>query len=136
MAQKDLIPFQSVEEAKEKGRKGGIASGKARLRKKHGRELVQAMLALGVTDEKVKKAMRVLGYTDKTLSNELVMHARQIEKAQKKGDTTAYNAVMKAAGYDTLNINQDTPSFIVVSSDAIQAAGKWSSKKGDQQEDE
>ena len=34
MNEENLKPFQSVEEAREKGRKGGIASGQARREKK------------------------------------------------------------------------------------------------------
>lgn len=88
----------TTSEARERGRKGGIASGKARLRKKVGRELVKAMLSMELTDEQVRTALAKAGY-DADASNEIAMHARQIEKAQKTGDTKAYNAIMRLAGY-------------------------------------
>ena len=48
MAQEDLIPFseRSVDEAKELGRKGGIASGEARRRKKAMREWAELIGSL------------------------------------------------------------------------------------------
>ena len=33
------------------------------------------------------------------------MHIRQMQKAQKQGDTGAYNSVYKAAGYEEQKIN-------------------------------
>lgn len=81
----------------------------SRLANKHGQELVRAMLAQGVQDPVVVEALRRAGYQPSELNNELALHARQIEKAQKTGDTKAYSAVMKAAGYDTLNIRTDVP---------------------------
>lgn len=84
---------------------GGHASVKARRRRKHGQELVRMMLQMDVTDAQVVAAMTKLGYDPAEIDNEFAMHARQIEKAQKTGDTKAYSAVMKAAGYDTTNVN-------------------------------
>lgn len=92
-------PIRSSEEAARIGRKGGIASGKARLRKKHGRELVRALLSLPETDEKVRESLRLLGIEDKDITNEVVLHARQMEKAKRKADTQAYKAINAAAGY-------------------------------------
>lgn len=44
MAKEDLIPVRTEAEAKEKGRKGGIASGEARRKKKELRETLRALL--------------------------------------------------------------------------------------------
>ena len=48
MNEQNLIPNsqRSPNEVREQGRKGGIASGKARRLKKHGRELMRDILAL------------------------------------------------------------------------------------------
>ncbi len=92
-------------EAREIGRKGGIASGKARLRKKHGRELLRALLEMKETDPRIIEEMQRLGLADADITNEVVMHARQLEKAKRKADTNAYNAIAKVAGYDSININ-------------------------------
>lgn len=44
MNEENLKPFQSVEEAREKGRKGGIASGQARREKKLFKEAIEKKL--------------------------------------------------------------------------------------------
>ena len=54
MAKEDLIPFseRSKDEAKENGKKGGIASGKARREKKEFREFAKIVLDELVKDKK------------------------------------------------------------------------------------
>lgn len=102
-----------------------LRSAASRLANKRGAELVQAMLAGAVKDPKIIEAMQAAGYDVKGLTNEIALHARQIEKAQKTGDTRAYAAIMKAAGYDTLNIKTDGPQVIVVSQQSVEASKKW-----------
>jgi hypothetical protein len=48
MNEENLKPFQSVEEAREKGRKGGIASGKARKEKKLFKEAIEKQLGQSI----------------------------------------------------------------------------------------
>lgn len=103
----------------------------AHYRKKKGQELVRALLERAVSDPDVLAYAAKQGFDPKDISNELAMHTRQIEKAQKTGDTKAYNAVMKAAGYDTLKVETDGAKLLVVDNETLQAAAKWSSKKED-----
>lgn len=109
-------------EARDIGRKGGIASGKARLRKKHGRELVRAMLEMKATDADIIERLQALGITAEEATNEVALHARQMEKAQRKGDTQAYTALMKAAGYDVLNVHTEGGVNISVGSQEVAQA--------------
>lgn len=97
--QENLIPVRTEEEARERGRRGGIASGKARLAKKHGKQLVRALLAMKEADPQIIEAMRAQGFDPETLTNEVTMHLRQIDKAKRKADTKAYNSVLRVAGY-------------------------------------
>ena len=48
MNEENLKPFQSVEEAREMGRKGGIASGKARREKKIFKEAIEKQLGQNI----------------------------------------------------------------------------------------
>ena len=48
MNEENLKPFQSVEEAREKGRKGGIASGQARREKKLFKEAIEKQLGQSI----------------------------------------------------------------------------------------
>ena len=81
------------------GRKGGKASARNNRLRKTGRELIREALAMKVNDPVVIKSIcDCFGVREKDLSHELAMTLRQIEKAEKKGDTFAYQQVMKAAG--------------------------------------
>ena len=101
MNDQNLIPFNQRTESEQRAitRKGGIASGKARLRKKHGRELMQALLSMREPDPRIIAELESLGIDAKEITKEVAMQARQIEKAIRKADTNAFNAVNKAAGY-------------------------------------
>ena len=110
MNEENLIPIQSRSTSEQRAiqSKGGINSGKARLRKKHGKELVRAILEMKESDPRIIEEMKKLGLNEKDLTNEVVMHVRQVEKAKRKADTKAYISVNKAAGYtddDSININ-------------------------------
>lgn len=105
-------------------------SAQSRLAKKHGKELVRALLEMKETDPEMIKAMEALGFSPKGLTNEIVMHARQIEKAKRKADTKAYTAVQKAAGYEETTINENAdPRIMEMSKETIAALSKWSGKE-------
>jgi hypothetical protein len=95
-------------EAREIGRKGGIASGRARLAKKHGRELVQALLAAKEPDPAVlAEVAKSFGLDESQVTKEVAMQTRQIDKAIRKADTKAYTVVSKVAGFldETKEVN-------------------------------
>ena len=57
MNESNLKPVQSKEEARERGRKGGIASGKARRERKTLKEELLLLLSKGDTQERVSLAL-------------------------------------------------------------------------------
>ena len=59
--QENLRPFQSVEEAREKGRKGGIKSGITRRKKKTIAQAMELLLRQSVTDPKQLEAIEKSG---------------------------------------------------------------------------
>ena len=106
------------EERKAIASKGGRASVKARLKKKAGKELVRAILAMKEKDEQIQGEVRKEGIADADITKEVAMHVRQIQKAIRKADTRAYAQVLKAAGYtedDGININiaSEEPPVII-----------------------
>ena len=105
MANEQNLRTPTTKEAREIGRKGGVASGKSRLRKKHGRDLVRALLEMKEADPAILEEFRELGLDPTEVTNEDTMHIRQIQKAKKQSDTNAYNAVNKAAGYEEQTVN-------------------------------
>ncbi len=105
--------FNSTEVAREMQLKSAQQRVENNLAKKRGAELVQAMLEHKVSDPDILAMMMKAGYTKDEITNELACHARQIEKAQRKGDTKAYSAVMKAAGYDKTEINVNAKGTVI-----------------------
>ena len=106
------------EERKRIAAAGGRASGRAKLRRKAGRELVRAILSMKDLDEKIKAELRKEGIVDADMTKEVAMHIRQIQKAIRTADTRAYAAIMKAAGYTedegvNINIASEEPPVIV-----------------------
>lgn len=125
--EQNLIPFnkRTENETRELGRKGGRASGKARLRKKHGKELVRALLEMKEADPRIIEELERLGINASEITNEVAMHIRQIEKAKRKADTNAYKAVNQAAGYTEDDEKGTATVQIVISKEAAAAADKW-----------
>lgn len=95
MAGKDnLRPVSSTEEARERGRKGGLASGEARRKRKTLKEELLLMLSEGETQQSVTLAL--------------------IEKAM-SGDTKAFEVIRDTIGekpVDKVMIADVEPSVI------------------------
>jgi len=91
MAQKDLIPVRTKEEAKERGRNGGLKSGKVRKKKKQVKDLLQTLLAAKANPKDIKKVQ--LLYPDLTIKTiEDILNLAMIREGT-KGNVQAYNAV-------------------------------------------
>jgi ribosomal protein S18 len=119
-------PIRSGEEAERKGRAGGIASGKSRLRKKRGRELMQAILALKEVDPRiVDELANNYGIDPRDITKEVAMNVRQVDKAIRRADTGSFKAVHQVAGTLDEDGNTGTTVNIIVSKEAAEAANKW-----------
>ena len=112
-------------ERREAARVAGIASGKARLRKKHGRELMQAILQLKEIDPRIVNELAdAWGIDPKDVTKEVAMNVRQVDKAIKRADTGAFKAVHAVAG--TLETENATATVnVIVSEKSAKAADKW-----------
>ena len=100
----NLIPFteRSKEEVRELNRKGGIASGIARRRKKNMKECLQLLLSLDVKNPKVREQLAKLGIEDEQMTNEMAMMVSALNKAT-KGDIQAMNFVRDTSGQQVAN---------------------------------
>lgn len=97
-APENLDPVRTKEEAKKRGRNGGIKSGEARRRKrdaKNAMNLLLDMAAKGNLDEN----LRSFGVEEEDRTNLVALQARIFAMAM-KGDLQAYDRVMKIAGLD------------------------------------
>lgn len=99
--EQNLKPFQSASEARERGAKGGKASGEARRRKKSMREAMETMLALDLSEKEIK-ALAEKGYDAETQLDALTAAALI---SAKKGNSQAFANVMRLLGEETLNID-------------------------------
>lgn len=94
MAREDLQPVRTKEEAKKRGRAGGIKSGEARRARKTLKEELLLLLSQGNTQEKISLAL--------------------ISKAL-NGDTKAFEVIRDSIGErQTDRIEQDTNATVTV----------------------
>lgn len=87
MAKEDLKPVRSKDEAKERGKKGGIASGEARRKKKTIRETLEMMLSGKLPDGATRQDAIVVALLEKALS----------------GDVRAFEAIRDSIGEKPVN---------------------------------
>ena len=85
------------EEARRNGRKGGIASGKARKAKKQRAEIVDEVLNHGLDDEKRRQAEVVLGKLKKEDASVFTLMLAGIVRAAVGGNVSAFETVMEMA---------------------------------------
>ena len=98
MAQEDLIPCskRTKEEAKELGRKGGVASGRARRDKRDLRKVFEALLPLQMKDKKGQPLMSPI--TGKPMSLLETIATATLQGAI-KGDTRHLNVMLDVLGW-------------------------------------
>lgn len=91
MATKDNLIKFTKETAKEKGRKGGLTSGKVRRRKKEMKQAMDLLLSLPVSS-KNKKRLESLGLEDSDINNQMLLLATALDRAI-AGDVRAMNFI-------------------------------------------
>ena len=96
----NLKPYQSEDEAREGGRKGGIASGEARRRKKNMKAWAMALGELPIT----MVAPKGDKIEDGDLAGAVVL--KQYRKALDEADTAAAAFLMRLRGEDVQKVEQ------------------------------
>lgn len=104
MAKQDLKPVRSKEEAKERGAKGGVASGEARRAKKTLRERVKMFGELKI-DGKAKWQMMEVGISEEDCDRFTQAAVGLFQKAM-KGDVSAFNAIRDIIGEKPIDRQQ------------------------------
>ena len=103
----NLVPFtseQSREEAEKNGRKGGIASGETRRRKKAFKEQIDYFLSLPFPDmvdgngNKLREVFKNFGIEDEEIDNQMAMILSLWRNVVKKGDVAAFVALRDTVG--------------------------------------
>lgn len=95
---KNLIPAseRTPEEVRELGRQGGIASGVSRRRKKALREAVDHILALPVSQKRIKRELERYGITEDDADYQMAVVAAMVREAM-AGEVKAAKLLMDLA---------------------------------------
>ena len=88
---------RTSEELRAMTRKGGIASGEARRRKKTMREALEMLMFKCELPEQTKQMLRAEGVSDDEMNHQMVITRSLIAKAE-SGDVQAYNAICAMIG--------------------------------------
>lgn len=96
MNKSNLIQYngQTPEQARENGRKGGLASGASRQRKKLLRELFNEILPMEVTDPEIRELLEAHGLTP---THEAAVCLAAVKRAE-KGDIEAARFIRDTRG--------------------------------------
>lgn len=110
MAQEDLIPCskRTKEEAKELGRKGGVASGRARRDKRDLRKVFEALLPLQMKDKKGEPLISPI--TGKPMSLLETIATATLQGAI-KGDTRHLNVMLDVLGWKAPIVQEVTQTI-------------------------
>ena len=102
MAREDIVQYQfrSGDEAQESGRKGGIASGAARRRKRSLKEAADLFLSLPVTDNRTYNKMVIAGIPESDIDYQMAVIVGMTTKAI-SGDAKAAKVVLEMLGENT-----------------------------------
>lgn len=98
--EQNLKRFGIEKEAREAGKKGGVASGIARRKKRTMKNAAKFLLDMGVAEEKMKDTMRAFGLEDEDLTNQMAVMISVFRSAL-TGDVRAAEFLRDTAGQGT-----------------------------------
>jgi len=110
--------IKTPEEAKEKGRNGGLKSGIVRKQQKKFKDLFIQFSKLEITNDKLKDKLKKAGFDDEEMTNKTALMYSMYLKAL-KGDTKAFEIVCNLMGEkpaDKLEINDHSKSMSILES--------------------
>lgn len=93
----NMKPVRTESEAKEKGRKGGLASGRARRRKKTIRETLRALRDMPVADAKYREFLKKNDVDEKDMTYAVLLSMKMIAAAC-RGNSQMMQLLIKTLG--------------------------------------
>lgn len=94
----NLDPVKTKEEARRRGRNGGIKSGEVRRAKKEARESIRYLLDMAAKGT-IEANLKELGFPETERTNMAALHARLFTMAM-SGNLDAYMELMRIGGYE------------------------------------
>lgn len=119
----NLVPVRTKEEARERGRKGGLKSAEVRRQKKTMREMAKGIMETTVSEQmgNVRETLARMGLEESDMTYQAAVVVRLIQKAMVEGDTSAIRVLGELTG--ELNrfgyIEADDPDVIELQYPAI-----------------
>ena len=110
--------IKTSEEAKERGKNGGIKSGIIRRQQKTFKDLFIQFSKLEITNDKLKDRLKKSGFVDEEMTNKTALMYSMYLKAL-KGDTKAFEIVCNLMGEkpaDKLEINDQSKTMSILES--------------------
>lgn len=98
-APENLDPVRTKEEAKKRGRNGGLKSGEARRNKRDAKNAMNLLLDMAAKGS-IKANLKELGFPEEDQTNMVALQARLFTMAM-SGNLQAYDRVIKISGNDT-----------------------------------
>lgn len=103
--EQNLKPVRSKSEARELGRKGGVASGEARRAQKTLKEYAEFLLSLPVTDRRKLNKLSRMGVPPEGIDNKMLMVSGLLAAAC-AGDVSAAKEIRNIIGEDKPQDNE------------------------------
>lgn len=97
-APENLDPVRTKEEAKKRGRNGGVKSGEARRNKRDAKNAMNLLLDMAAKGQ-IKSNLEELGFKSEDQTNMVALQARLFSMAM-SGNLQAYDRVLKISGND------------------------------------
>lgn len=109
MNSENLTPFSSSR-AKKEGKKGGIASGKARQKKRAMRDNMLDILNTPIDDKESMDELKALGVEESECTYSMLLMARTLKKAM-GGDIRAVQCVREIIGDRTAEVAVNVSNY-------------------------
>ena len=100
---KNLKPVRTKEEAKERGKNGGVASGTARRKKRTMQQAAKLLLNMPLSNQSMEKAMSAMGIDDCEMTNQMAVMVSMWREAI-QGSVRAAEFLRSTSGQDPDNV--------------------------------
>ena len=94
----NLQPVKSKNEARKRGRNGGIKSQQVQRERRKAKECMNMILSLDAKGENAKKMMSGMGIAEEEQQNIMLLMASMFAKAASTGDPNAIRSILEIAG--------------------------------------
>lgn len=94
----NLKPVKSTEEARERGRRGGLKAQQIKRERRKAKECMNMILSLNATGKKSKEMMSKLGIENEEQQNIMLLMSTMFMKAASTGDANAIAKILEIAG--------------------------------------